>query len=317
MIPAKIRHRLKLPAIVAPMFLVSGPDLVVESCKAGLIGTFPSLNQRTAAGFEEWLIEIRRRLPDESAAPFGVMFATHRTNPRQESDLALAIKYNVPIIITTLGITREVTDAVHSYGGLVFHDATNVKHAIKALEANVDGIIAVTHGAGGHAGTYNPFAFIAELRPIVGNKTLILAGSLSNGQAIAGAIAAGADMVSLGTRFIVTKESMAPQPQKAMIIDSTVDDIVFTDEISGIGANFLKQTIRKFKQPETGPVQFNVATELTPKVWRDYWSAGQGVGTISEITPVQTLCERLVEEYADGLNRVACAGPDVKVTAYL
>ena len=156
--------------MAAPMFLVSGTDLVVEACKGGVIGAFPSLNQRTPEGFEQWLIEIRRRLVDESCAPFAAMLGVHRTNPRLQPDLALAIKYQVPIVITTLGITRELTDAVHSYGGLVFHDATTIKHAIKALDANVDGIIAVTQGAGGHAGKYNPFAFLGELRPLVGEK---------------------------------------------------------------------------------------------------------------------------------------------------
>ena len=198
MIPEKLRQRLKLPVMAAPLFLVSGPDLVVEACKAGVIGAFPTLNQRKAEGFEAWLIEIRRRLPDESSALFAPMFGIHHTNPRQAPDLALAIKYQAPIVVTTLGITREIVDAIHAYGGFVFHDATTIRHAIKALEAGVDGIIAVTQGAGGHAGTYNPFAFLAELRPIVGKKTLILAGAISNGQAIAGAIAAGADMVSLG-----------------------------------------------------------------------------------------------------------------------
>jgi len=308
MLPERFRHRLRLPAMAAPMFLVSGTDLVVEACKGGVIGAFPSLNQRTPEGFEQWLIEIRRRLVDESCAPFAAMLGVHRTNPRLQPDLALAIKYQVPIVITTLGITRELTDAVHSYGGIIFHDATTIKHAIKALDANVDGIIAVTQGAGGRAGTYNPFAFLGELRPLVEKKTLILAGAITNGQAIAGAIAAGADLVSLGTRFIVAEESMAPLAQKEMIIASTVDDIVFTDEISGIGASFLKQTIAKFTRPESGPIRFNVAEEISPRVWRDYWSAGQGVGTISKIVPARKICEQLAAEYLDGLKRATCGG---------
>jgi len=307
MIPEKLRQRLKLPAMAAPLFLVSGPDLVVEACKAGVVGAFPTLNQRTADGFETWLIEIRRRLPDESSAPFAPMFGIHRTNPRQGPDLALAIKYQAPIVITTFGITREIVDAIHAYGGLVFHDATTVRHAIKALEAGVDGIIAVTQGAGGHAGTYNPFAFLGELRPIVGKKTLILAGAISSGQAIAGAIAAGADMVSLGTRFVATEESMASRGQKEMIVSSCIEDIVFTDEISGMGASFLKQTIDKFRRPESGPVQFNVAEEISPKVWKDYWSAGQGVGAITEIMSVRALCGQLMAEYQSGVARLVGA----------
>lgn len=304
MIPEKLRQRLKLPAMAAPLFLVSGPDLVVEACKAGVVGAFPTLNQRTSGGFEAWLVEIRRRLPDESSAPFAPMFGIHHTNPRQAPDLALAIKYQAPIVVTTLGITREIVAAVHTYGGLVFHDATTVRHAIKALEADVDGVIAVAHGAGGHAGTYNPFAFIGELRPVVGEKTLILAGAMSNGQAIAGAIAAGADMVSIGTRFVATEESMAPRGQKEMILSSSIEDIVFTDEISGMGASFLKQTITKFRRPQKRAVQFNVAEEISPKVWKDYWSAGQGVGGITEIVSVRALCEQLKAEYQSGVARL-------------
>jgi nitronate monooxygenase len=312
MIPEKLRKRLRLPAIAAPLFLVSGPDLVVEACKAGVIGAFPTLNQRTAEGFEAWLIEIRRRLPDESSAPFAPMFGIHRTNPRQAPDLALAIKYQAPIVITTLGITREIVDAIHAYDGFVFHDATTIRHAVKALEAGADGIIAVTQGAGGHAGTYNPFAFLGELRPLVGKKTLILAGAMSNGQAIAGAIAAGADMVSLGTRFVATEESMASRAQKEMIVSSSIEDIIFTDEISGIGASFLKQTILKFKRRQNDAIQFDVTEEISPKVWKDYWSAGQGVGAITEIVSVRTLCEQLMAEYQSGVARVVRTQAEVR-----
>lgn len=304
MMPERLRNRLSMPAMVSPMFLVSGPDLVAQSCKAGLVGSFPTLNQRTAEGLEQWLIEIRSRLSDADA-PFGAQFSIHRTNPRQAPDLALAIKYEVPIIITTLGITREITDAIHAYGGLVFHDATTVKHAVKAVDANVDGIIAVSQGAGGHAGTINPFAFLTELRPVVGDRILILAGAISNGRSVAGAIAAGADMVSLGTCFIPTSESMAPAEQKQMVIDSTAADIVYTDEISGIGASFLGQTIKKFTKTNQPKKKFDVAEEISPKLWRDYWSAGQGVGGSSEIIPARTLCERFIEDYAVGLTRVA------------
>jgi nitronate monooxygenase len=184
------------------MFLVSGPDLVVATCQAGVLGTFPVLNQRTTEGFEAWLADIRGRLAGQDCAPFGAQFVVHSTNPRHAADFAAAIRHEVPIIITTLGITRELTDSVHAYGGLVFHDVTTMKHAKKALDANADGIIAVCGGAGGHAGTYNPFAFITELKQVAGDKTIILAGAVSNGQSIAGAIAAGADLVSIGTRFI-------------------------------------------------------------------------------------------------------------------
>src|ERR1700730_17959625 len=174
MLPERLRRHLKIPVMAAPMFLVSGPDLVVEACQAGVLGTFPVLNQRTTEGFESWLVDIWGRLAGKDCAPFGAQFVVHSTNPRHAADFAVAVRHEVPIIITPLGITRELTDAVHAYGGLVFHDAITMKHAKKGLEANVDGIIAVCGGAGGHAGTYNPFAFLTELRQIAGDKTIIL-----------------------------------------------------------------------------------------------------------------------------------------------
>jgi nitronate monooxygenase len=304
MLPSQLRGRLRIPAMAAPMFLVSGPNLVVETCKAGVLGTFPTLNQRTADGYEQWLIKIRRDLGNADCAPFGAQFGIHHTNPRQAPDLALAIRYEVPLIVTTLGITRDITDAVHAYGGLVFHDATTIRHAKKALDANVDGVIAVCGGAGGHSGTYNPFAFITELRPLVGDKTLILAGAVSNGQSIAGAIASGADMVSLGTCFIATHESMAPDAQKAMILESTINDIVYTDKISGIGASFLAQTLSRASKSRGTHGVFDVAREISPKLWRDFWSAGQGVGGINSITSVAELCDRLAREYGRAVDRL-------------
>ena len=255
--------------VAAPMFLVSNPDLVVASCKAGVIGTFPSLNQRTSADYEEWLKEIRRRL-GEDTIPFGVQFPVHRTNTRVEKDLAIAVKYKVPPVITSMGITREVTDAIHSYGGLVFHDAISIRHAQKALEANVDGIIAVCGGAGGHAGAYNPFAFLGELRPLIGaSRTLIVGGCIGDGYSMAGAIAAGADMVYIGTRMVNTKESGAQEVNKQLIIDSDVTDILYSDKIDGVGANWLRTTV-----PDT-TVDFGKDDPLSDlKRWRDIWSAG-------------------------------------------
>jgi len=305
MTPESLFGRLKVPAMAAPMFLVSGPDLVVETCRGGILGTFPTLNQRTPEGYEAWLIEIRNRLSGVDAAPFGVQMGIHHTNPRMAVDLELSIKHQVPVLVTTLGITREITDAVHSYGGLVFHDATTVKHAVKALDANVDGIIAVCAGAGGHSGTYNPFAFISELRPLIGDKTLILAGSIGTGQAMAGAMAGGADMVSIGTRFIATHESMCSDEQKRMILDSTVQDIVFTEEVSGIGASILRQTLSR---PFDAPAQigrFDVGKEISPKLWKNIWSAGQGVGAVKDVVSTAELCLRLRDEYRAALERVS------------
>lgn len=293
--------------MAAPMFLVSGPDLVVEACRAGVLGTFPVLNQRTTGGFEAWLAGIRGRLTGQDCAPFGAQFVIHGTNPRHAADFAVAIRHEIPIIITTLGITRELTDAVHAYGGLVFHDATTMKHARKALDANADGIIAVCGGAGGHAGTYNPFAFITELRQIIEDKTIILAGAVSNGQSIAGAIAAGADLVSIGTRFISTRESMAPAEQKTMICESGIDDIVYTAEVSGIAASFLVQTLNRPYDNPRDHGGFNVAREISPKLWKDIWTAGQGVGGVNDIIPVEELCARLQREWNDGIRRLSAA----------
>ena len=307
MLPDRLRRHLKIPVMAAPMFLVSGPDLVVEACQAGVLGTFPVLNQRTTEGFDAWLTEIHGRLAGRDGAPFGAQFVVHATNPRHAADLAVAIRHQVPVIITTLGITRELTDAVHGYGGLVFHDAISMKHARKALEADVDGIIAVCGGAGGHAGTYNPFAFVTELRQIARDKTIILAGAVSNGQSVAGAIAAGADLVSIGTRFISTQESMAPVGQKIMICESDIDDIVYTAEVSGVGASFLAQTLNRPYDDPREHGGFNVAREISPKLWKDIWTAGQGVGGVNDIIPVAELCARLEREWIDGISRLTAA----------
>jgi nitronate monooxygenase len=307
MLPDRLRRHLKIPVMAAPMFLVSGPDLVVEACQAGVLGTFPVLNQRTTEGFDAWLGEISSRLAGQNCAPFGAQFVVHATNPRHAADIAVAIRHQVPIIITTLGITRELTDAVHGYGGLVFHDAISMRHAKKALDADVDGIIAVCGGAGGHAGTYNPFAFVTELRQIAGDKTIILAGAVSNGQSVAGAIAAGADLVSIGTRFISTQESMAPVGQKIMICESGIDDIVYTAEVSGVGASFLAQTLNRPYDDPREHGGFNVAREISPKLWKDIWTAGQGVGGVNDIIPVAQLCARLQREWSEGISRLCPA----------
>lgn len=299
MIPAQLRNFLRLPMVAAPMFLVSNPELVVASCKAGIVGTFPSLNQRTTGGYEEWLKEVRHRL-DDAAVPFGVQFPVHRMNPRVEQDLAITIKYQVPLLITSMGISREVTDAIHGYGGLVFHDAISVRHAQKALDANVDGIIAVCGGAGGHAGSYNPFALLGELRPLVGpNRTLLVGGCIGDGHAMAGAIAAGADMVYVGTRMVNTKESGAQEANKRLIIESDMTDIVYTDSVDGVGANWLKSTVpdASFEIAHDDPLD-------DVKRWRDIWSAGQGVGSIMDTPTTAELIDRMEGEFVDATNRL-------------
>lgn len=299
-------ERLKIPVLAAPMFLVSGPALVVEACRNGVLGSFPALNQRTSQGFEAWVKEIRGALRHDDA-PFGVNLAVHHTSPRAAADLDVIVRYQVPVVITTLGLTREAVDAVHSYGGLIFHDAITVRHAQKALAAGADAIIAVCAGAGGHAGTLNPFAFAAELRPHLAGKLLVLSGGISDGAGIAGAIAAGADMAALGTRFIATAESMASAEQKQMICQCAAKDIVYTDRISGIAASFLRPRLEAFgwSADGGGPAKaFDVAREIQPKLWLDYWSAGQSTGGVRDIIPVAELCRRLKDEYHVAIGRL-------------
>lgn len=302
--------RLAAPAMAAPMFLVSGPDLVIATCKSGLLGTFPALNQRTTQGLEEWLKTIRAALNDGDA-PFGVNLTPHRTNPRADAQIAVAIRYQAPVIITTLSVDRELIDAVHAYGGVILHDAISVRHAVKAVEAGVDGVIAVCAGAGGHAGTANPFAFAAELLPQLGGKSLVISGGISTGSGIAGAIGAGADMAGLGTCFISTDESMAAAGHKQMICDSGLADIVYTDRISGIPASFLAPSLQRFgilgqnlDQAAESTRKFSVENELAPRLWRDFWSAGQSVGGVSNIVPAASLCRKLIAEYHDAVSRL-------------
>lgn len=303
--------KLRLPAIAAPMFLVSGPDLVVETCRSGLVGTFPALNQRTTEGFERWLEEIETRLAAEAApAPHGVNLIVHKSNPRLAADLEVVVRRRVPLVITSLGAVREVVDAVHGYGGLVFHDVIHRRHAEKAAEAGCDGIIAVCAGAGGHAGTMSPFALIEEIRSFY-SGTIVLAGAISNGRHIAAAQAMGADLAYLGTRFIATRESLAPDAYKQMLIDSRAADITYTPAISGVHANFLIPSIRAAGlDPENleHVGQLDMASEA--KAWKTIWSAGQGVAAISDIPSAAGLCERLIAEHAEAIAALrdrACA----------
>lgn len=307
-IPAQLRD-LRLPAVAAPMFLASGPDLVVETCKAGLLGTFPALNQRTTEGFVAWLDEIRTRLADAPhAAPFGVNLIVHRSNPRIEADLRAVVEHKVPMVITSLGAVPDVVNAVHSYGGLVFHDVINRRHAEKAAEAGVDGIIAVCAGAGGHAGTMSPFALIPEIRSFF-SGTILLSGAMSTGAQIAAARLMGADLAYLGTRFLVTKESMVSDDQKVMTRNAAAGDIIYTDAISGVNANFLRQSIVAAGLDPSNLVShgpMDMANEA--KAWKNVWSAGQGVASIDDIPSVSKLCSRLISEYEASMAS-ACEDP--------
>lgn len=286
------RARCRIPAIAAPMFLCSGPDLVVEQCKAGIAGTFPALNQRTSEGFEDWLKEIQDRLPDD-AAPYGVNLIVHQSNPRVMADLELCVKHKVPLIITSLGAVPDLVQAVHSYGGLVFHDVIKRRHAEKAAEAGVDGIIAVAAGAGGHAGTLSPFALVREIREAF-DGAIILSGCMTEGGHVLAAEAMGADFGYIGSHFIAAKESMAIDGQKAMMIDCEAKDITYTDKVTGVGANFLTPSLNA-ASIEHAPGEMSLNEEA--KAWKTIWSAGHGVGATKEVLPAKVICEQLIAEY--------------------
>lgn len=303
---------LSLPAVAAPMFLISGPQLVIESCKNGIVGTFPALNQRTTDGFEEWVIEIKTALKDfekqtgKKAAPFGVNLIVHPTNPRLEADLKICIKHQVPLIITSLGAVSQLVDAVHSYGGLVFHDIIKKRHAEKAAEAGVDGLILVAAGAGGHAGTINPISLVAEINKFF-HKTILLSGCISTGRDIATALQMGADLAYMGTRFINTKESNAPEEYRKMIIDAGADDVTYTAAISGVHANFLGASLKaagiteKDLKKDT-KIDFGKELDTEAKAWKTIWSAGQGVTSIDNIPTVSELVEILKTEFKEAIE---------------
>lgn len=299
-VPAALQKGLKLPVIAAPMFLVSGPELVIESCKAGIVGTFPALNQRTTEGYKEWLEQIEAALgPDD--ARYGVNIIVHPTNPRVMADMEVTVAHKVPLVITSLGAVRDLVDAVHGYGGLVFHDVTNLRHAKKAADAGVDGLILVAGGAGGHAGTWNPFALVNEIRSFY-SGCIILSGAMSTGRDVAAALMMGADFAYMGTRFINTAEALAPEAYKAMVVEAGAADITYTPAISGIPANFLTQSlVANGLDPKTLPekTKVDLGKELDHEVkaWKEVWSAGHGVGSIQDVVPVRDLVGRLRREF--------------------
>ena len=316
---AEFIQNLSLPVIAAPMFLISGPTLVVECCKNGIVGTFPALNQRTSEGFEEWLIQIKSELKafeeetGKKTAPFGVNLVVHPTNPRLEADVKLCIKHKVPLVITSLGAVSQVVDAIHSYGGLVFHDIIKKRHAEKAAEAGVDGLILVSAGAGGHAGTVNPMSLIAEVKKFY-DKTIILSGCISNGRDVASALQMGADLAYMGTRFINTEESKATDEYRKMIIEAGASDVVYTAAISGVHANFLAASLKAAGITEEDlkkdtKIDFGKELDTEAKAWKTIWSAGQGVTTIDNVLSVSALVKELkigfkiaVEEQVKLLN---------------
>ena len=302
-VPHSLSGRLRMPVVAAPMFLVSGPELVVASCRAGVLGSFPALNQRTTEGLREWLRQIDGELTDADA-PYAMNLIVHPTNARLRADLEVVVEHKVPVVITSLGAVPDVVDAVHSYGGLVLHDVTTLRHAQKAAEAGVDGLILVSAGAGGHAGTINPFALMATVRPWF-DGIIALAGSITTGADVLAARALGADLAYLGTRFIATAESSAPEGYTQQILEAGAGDIVYTPAVSSIPANFLAASLAAAGvDPVSVPDPMHLGSEQEFKAWRDIWSAGHGVAGIHDVPSVAQLVDRLAAEYDEAKARL-------------
>jgi len=309
-LPAALEGNLRLPLIGAPMFIVSNPDLVVAQCTAGIVGSFPALNARPQEMLDDWIRQIKDALtahsenfPDDPVAPFAVNQIAHHSNERLLADMEVCVRHEVPIIITSLRPPAEVVQAVHSYGGLVFHDVINVRHARKAIEQGVDGVIAVCAGAGGHAGPSSPFALIKEIRREF-DGVIILSGAMTSGADVLAARALGADLAYIGTRFIATEEGNAVPGYKEMIVDSASADIAYSSLFSGVHGSYLKGSIRNAGlDPDNLPdgdkaaMDFGKADKTDAKAWRDIWSAGQGVGNIDDILPARDLILRMEQEY--------------------
>lgn len=309
-----------MPLIGAPMFIVSQPQLVIAQCTAGIIGAFPALNARPQSLLDDWIVEIKDALqayreahPRERVAPFAVNQIVHASNTRLYADMETCVKHEVPIIITSLRPPDDVVKAVHGYGGLVFHDVISLRHARKAMEQNVDGIIAVCAGAGGHAGMLSPFALIKEIRREF-DGTLILSGCMSNGGDILAAQAMGADLAYMGTRFIATEEAHAIKEYKQMVVDSSANDIVYSSLFSGVLGNYLKESVRAagydpddLPEGDRSAMDFGKGEENAAKAWRDIWSAGQGAGSVDEILPTAELIARMKREYDEVRERLAAS----------
>jgi nitronate monooxygenase len=313
-LPPLLRDTLRLPVIGAPMFIVSTPDLVLAQCSAGIVGSFPALNARPPELLDEWLTRIGTELaarraahPHANVAPFAVNQIVHASNTRLQRDVDLCVKHRVPIMITSLRAPDAVVEAAHGYGGLVFHDVTNIAHARRALQAGVDGLILVCTGAGGHAGRLSPFALVPEVRRFY-DGTIILSGSIANGGAILAAQVLGADLAYLGTRFIASTEANAPVAYKQMIEQSTAEDIVYTNLFTGVHGNYLKGSIvAAGLDPDNLPQSDKTKMDFgsgSAKAWRDIWGAGQGVGQIDATLPAAAIVEQLAGEYAAARARL-------------
>ena len=314
-IPDSIKDNISIPVIGAPLFLISVPDLVIAQCKAGIIGSFPALNARPQHVLEEWIERIKTELkeyqeqnPDKKVAPFAVNQICHGSNDRLQGDMEICVKHEVPIIITSLRPPAEVVEAAHSYGGLVFHDVINVRHAKKAADMGVDGLILVCAGAGGHAGALSPFALLREVKSWF-DGTIILSGSIGDGYSVASALALGADFAYLGTRFIATHEANAEPEYKQMLIESSANDIVYSNLFTGVLGNYLKPSIQNAGlDPDNLPtadksaMNFGSGGNTDSKAWKDIWGSGQGIGLIEDAPTVESLVERIRAEFNEATS---------------
>lgn len=313
----RLTASLTLPVIGSPMFIVSGPELVIAQCQAGIIGAFPALNARPAEVLREWLQQITQTLadydqrhPEQPSAPFAVNQIVHPTNDRLEHDVALCAEFKVPLVITSLHAPNQVVEQVHAYGGLVFHDVTTLRHAKKAIDAGVDGLILVCHGAGGHAGRLNPFAFVAEVRRFY-DGPLVLAGAISKGEQIVAAQALGVDLVYMGTRFIATQEANAQPAYKQMVLDAAAGDIVYTNLFTGVHGNYLRQSIEQagldpdaLPESDKTAMRYGSGGSSKAKAWRDIWGAGQGVAGIASMHSVAEEVATLCQDYQQALDHL-------------
>ena len=314
-LPEFLQNNLRVPVVGSPLFLVSGPELVIAQCKAGIIGSFPALNARPAEVLDEWLTRINTELeeykaanPDAIVAPYAVNQICHASNDRLMVDMETCVKHKVPIIITSLRPPAEVVEAAHSYGGVVYHDVINVKHARKAVEEGVDGLILVCAGAGGHAGALSPFALLREVKEWF-DGTILLSGAIGDGFCIASALAMGADLAYMGTRFIATEEANADQGYKDMLIQSAADDIVYSSLFTGVMGNYLKPSIaaagldpNNLPEADKSKMNFGSGGNMKSKALKDIWGSGQGIGAIQNVEPVEAVVSRLETEYRAAID---------------
>ena len=314
-LPAALQG-LRLPVIASPMFIVSTPALVIAQCKAGIVGSMPALNARPAAQLDDWLAEITETLaahnrahPEVPAAPFAINQIVHKSNDRLEHDMAMVVKHRVPIVITSLGAREDINAAAHSYGGIVMHDIINNAFARKAAEKGADGLIAVAAGAGGHAGVKSPFALIQEIRQWFGGP-VALSGSIATGGAILAAQAMGADLAYMGSAFIATQEARASDAYKQAIVDSTSDDVIYTNLFTGVHGNYLAASIRAAgldpaNLPQSDPSKMNFGGDIAAKAWKDIWGSGQGIGAITKVQTTADFVDQLAHEYAEARGHLA------------